>query len=80
MVIDPDKGARSLAKVWERMPSDRLALVVATYQDPALARVLSRMDPKKAAGVLALLPPGRAARLSQQMEALASRVPTEEEM
>lgn len=74
ITIDPDKGAKSIARIWEKMEPEKLAEIAATYKDLELARVLRGMETKKAAALLGLLPADRAGKLSQEMEKLASRV------
>lgn len=74
VTIDPEKGAKAIARIWEKMEPEKLAEITATYKDLELARVLRGMETKKAAALLGLLPAERAAKLSQEMEKLASRV------
>lgn len=74
VTIDPEKGAKAIARIWEKMEPEKLAEIAATYRDLELARVLRGMETKKAAALLGLLPADRAAKLSQEMEKLASRV------
>lgn len=74
VVIDPDKGAKALARIWEKMEPEKLAEIAGSYKDLELARVMRGMEAKKAAALLSLLPAERAGKLSQEMEKLASRV------
>lgn len=76
VTIDPEKGAKAIARIWEKMEAEKLAEIAATYKDIELARVMRGMETKKAAALLALLPADRAGKLSQEMEKLASRVTT----
>jgi hypothetical protein len=73
VTIDPEKGAKAIARIWEKMEPEKLAEIAATYRDLELARVLRGMETKKAAALLGQLPADRAAKLSQEMEKLASR-------
>lgn len=73
VTIDPEKGAKAIARIWEKMEPEKLAEIVATYKDIELARVLRGMETKKSAALLSLLPAERAGKLSQEMEKLASR-------
>lgn len=75
---DPALGAKKIAKVWERIEAERLAEMVKDYRDPDLAQIVVRMDPRKAADLLSTLEPARAARVSQEMQRLASIVPPTE--
>ncbi len=72
--IDPDKGAKAIARIWEKMEPEKLVEIAASYKDIELARVMSGMETKKAAALLTLLPAQRAGKLSQEMERQASMI------
>ena len=72
--IDPDQGARSLAKIWNEIESRELAGIIVVWQDEDLALILSHMENRTVAEVLSLLVPERAVQLSEQIKALASVV------
>jgi hypothetical protein len=71
-------GAKKIAKVWERIEAARLAEMVKDYKEPELAQIVVRMDPRKAADLLSVLEPPRAAKVSREMQRLASIVPPTE--
>ncbi|MCB0824608.1 MAG: hypothetical protein KDC26_00310 [Armatimonadetes bacterium] len=75
--LDPEVGAMKLAKVWNNITPSQLAPIVAEYKDPELALVLSMMDSKKVAALIAILKPDRAAKLSKEIEAIGSVIPEE---
>jgi len=73
---DPEIGAKKLAGIWNNMEPTQIVTIAATYQDEEFALVLSKMEPEVVAEVLVAMPdPKRAAKLSQQIQKLASIVP-----
>lgn len=65
---DLDKGAKAMARIWERLDPEKVAEMAGSYRDPQLARILNSMDSKKSAAVLGVLDAKRAALLCQEME------------
>lgn len=74
--IDPEKGAKKLAGVWNNMDASVLQLISAEYKPKDLALILNKMEPEKVADLLALLSPKEAASISKEMQALNSIIPT----
>lgn len=73
---DPEAGAKKLAGIWNNMEPTQIVTISASYKDDDLAFVLSKMEPEVVAEVLVAMPdPKRAAKLSQQIQELASIVP-----
>lgn len=73
---DPEAGAKKLAGIWNNMEAAQIVTISASYKDEELAFVLSKMEPEVVAEVLVAMPdPKRAAKLSQQIQELASIVP-----
>lgn len=77
--LDPEEGARKLAKVWNNIPPEQLVRIAGGYKDEELARVLSVMDAEIVAEVLAIFEPARAVRVSRELERLGSVIPEESE-
>lgn len=78
-VVDPELGAKKLAAIWNSMNAVDIVRISANYKDPEFARVLSKMESEKVAKVLAeIKDPKRAASISQEIESLASIIPTTE--
>lgn len=71
---DEEQGAKTLARVWNDIDARQLLPVAERYRDQELAQVLLVMESKKTAELLALMPPDRAAKLSQEIQDLASIV------
>ena len=71
---DAEKGAKKLAQLWNNMPSAKLAEVAKEFQDKDLAPVLVVMDPEKVAELLGLLDSKRSAKLSKELQRVASVV------
>lgn len=73
---DPEIGAKKLAGIWNNMEPSQIVTIAATYKDEEFAFVLSKMEPEIVAEVLAAMPdPKRAAKLSQQIQNIASVIP-----
>lgn len=72
---DLDKGAKTVARIWERIDPEKVVEMASNYKDPQLARILNKMDMKKSAAILGIMDAKRAALLSQEMEKLASLPP-----
>lgn len=72
---DLEKGAKSVARVWERIDPAKVVEMAASYQDPELARILNKMDAKKTAAIIGIMDAKRAALLSKEMEKQAAVPP-----
>jgi hypothetical protein len=75
--IDREKGAEAIAEVWGGLKGAQLAEISANYAPGDLARIISKMDARKAAELLAALEPERAGAVSREIERQASIVPPE---
>jgi hypothetical protein len=75
--IDREKGAEAIAEVWGGLKGAQLAEISANYAPGDLARIISKMDARKAAELLAALDPERAGAVSREIERQASIVPPE---
>ncbi len=75
--IDREKGAEAIAEVWGGLKGPQLAEISAEYAPGDLARIVSKMDARKAAELLAALDPERAGAVSREIERQASIVPPE---
>lgn len=71
---DVEKGAKKLAQLWNNMPTAKLAEVAKEFQDKDLAPILVAMDPEKVAELLGLLEAKRSAKLSKELQRVASIV------
>jgi hypothetical protein len=71
---DLDKGATKLAAVWAEMKPDDLVKIIPNYKDSELALVLKKMDESAVAELLAKLKPERAATLSRAIEVSAGQL------
>lgn len=76
-VIDPTKGAESVAGLWNEMDPNKVMGIVADWKDADVATVFRQMDPDKVAGILSILPPKRASRISALVEKQASEAKDE---
>lgn len=76
-VLDPELGAKKLAKVWNALPTEDLQAVTATFKDDELALVLSKMEVEKVAALMSEMDPKRGASISRQLARIASVVPEE---
>lgn len=63
-------GTDRLAKLWSAMDTDALAKVLEQWNDGEALRVLAKMDDKKLAELLSVLPPDRAARISMGIKSM----------
>jgi len=72
--LDLDTGAKKVAKLWNEIETDRLVKMVATWPDPDLARILTKMNLEKSTALLAALDPKRASKLSEEILKQASVV------
>ena len=77
--IDHDLGARQLAKIWNEIKTGDLVKIAEGYSDTELGRVMFFMQKSKVAEVLAKVDPDRAAKLSKEIQRLASIVPAAEQ-
>lgn len=55
---------RKLARFYEAMEAEQAAPLFANIRDDLAIKIFDRMDTKKAGGILALIPPQRAARIT----------------
>jgi flagellar motility protein MotE (MotC chaperone) len=71
--IEQAESARvaQLAKLYDGMDAKAVANLLASLEDSTVVDILPRMKAKSASAVLQLMPPKRAARLSQQMITIA---------
>lgn len=76
-VLDPELGAKKLAKVWNALSTEDLMAVSATFKDDELALVLSKMEVEKVAALVGEMDPKRGASVSRQLARIASVVPEE---
>jgi hypothetical protein len=76
---DPVQGAKALAKYWDAIETNRLLPITDTYSEPDLARILIHMQKSKVAEILGAVTPDRAAKLSRELQKLASVVPEQEQ-
>ncbi|MCE9558054.1 MAG: hypothetical protein K8R88_03815 [Armatimonadetes bacterium] len=76
--VDPVKGAKKLAKLWNEMPAPALLASVKDWKDAELARVIGVMDPEKASILLGQMEPARLDLVSREIQKQASIVPPEE--
>lgn len=77
--IDPDLGARQLAKIWNEIKTGDLVKITDGFDDDELGLVMFYMQKSKVAEVLADVTPARAAKLSREIQRLASIVPATEQ-
>ena len=62
---DTGPGETKLASLWNEMPTDKVAALVAKWPEAQLGRILAQMDDEAVTNLLAFLPPARAASLSR---------------
>lgn len=72
--MDPEQGAKKLAGLWNSVPTDKLLEITKQFKDPELARVMVAMDPEKVSELLAAMDAKRSAKLSQELQRVASIV------
>jgi len=72
---DPEKGTKKLAQLWNNLPAAKLADVAKEFQDKDLAPILVAMDPEKVAELMGMLDAKRSAKLSKELQRVASIVP-----
>lgn len=76
---NPELGAKKLAGIWNNLEPADIVRISATYKDPDLALVLSKMDAEKVAAVLSEIKDNkRAAKISQEIQNLASIIPEQQ--
>lgn len=73
IVVDPEKGAKHMAKLWSQMEPTALVPIAGKYRDDELARIVVKMSTESASQLLAALPAEKAVRVSREVEKLASR-------
>jgi hypothetical protein len=76
-ITDPELGAKALAKYWDEIEVTKLIAITETYKEPELAQVLFFMQKSKVAELLGSVSSERAARLSRELQRLASVVKVE---
>lgn len=76
-VTDPAQGAKALAKIWDEIETSKLLPITDTFKESDLAQVLFYMKKDKVANVLGAVDADRAAKLSRELQRLASVVVTE---
>ena len=76
---DPDLGARQLAKIWNEIKTGDLVKIADGFDDDELGLVMFYMQKSKVAEVLAKVTPARAAKLSKEIQRLASIVPADDD-
>ncbi len=74
---DPEQGAKALAKYWDEIDIAKLIPITETYKESELAQVLYFMQKSKVAELLSSVSSDRAARLSRELQRLASVVKEE---
>ncbi len=72
---DPSKGAKKLAQLWNNVSTPKLVELTKGFKDNELAVILNNMDPEKVAELLGQLDSTRSARLSRELQKVASIVP-----
>jgi len=77
-MIDMDKGAKKLAKVWNELPVENVLASIKDWKAPELARVIVSMEPERAAALMAKLEPKRLDEVSREIQRQASMIPIEE--
>jgi len=70
--VNPLKGAKKLAKLWNELPSGKLAEISKGWKVDDLALVLANMDAQKVAEFLSSIDAKRASELSMQIQSLGS--------
>ena len=73
---DP-KALTRLAAVYEQMPAETVTKIFAKLPDPEVIALLRKMDEKKVAQVLAIVPPDRAATLTLALSKPTPPVPVQ---
>jgi hypothetical protein len=74
---NPEQGAKALAKYWDEIDIAKLIPITETYKEQELAQVLFFMQKTKVAELLSAVSADRAARLSRELQRLASVVKEE---
>lgn len=74
---DPDAGAKKLAKLWNVMETNTLKEIAPQFKDQELALIVSKMETEKAAALLAVMDPKRAAIISREIQEIGSIIPEE---
>jgi len=74
---DPDAGAKKLAKLWNVMETTTLKEIAPQFKDQELALIVSKMETEKAAALLAVMDPKRAAIISREIQEIGSIIPEE---
>ena len=77
--IDDDPGAKQLAKIWNEIKTGDLAKIAEGYDDTELGRVMFFMQKSKVAELCAKVTPDQGAKLSKEIQRLASIVPATEQ-
>ncbi|MBS1722941.1 MAG: hypothetical protein JSS66_08315 [Armatimonadetes bacterium] len=72
---DAEAGAKKLAQYWNNVPTPKLVELSKGFSETDLALVLVKMDPEKVAEFLSALDSRRSAKLSKELQRVASLVP-----
>ncbi|MBL8047746.1 MAG: hypothetical protein JNJ45_03595 [Chthonomonas sp.] len=76
--IDPEKGAKKLAKYWNEISPASLVGIVKGWKPAEAARVVAAMDPEKASALLSQLDPKTLEIISREIQKQGSLVPITE--
>lgn len=76
--IDPEKGAKKLAKYWNEVPPANLLAIVKGWKAADAARVVAAMEPEKASALLAQMDQKTLEAISREIEKQGSLVPIAE--
>jgi len=68
---DPVKGYKTVAGLWNEMPTPKLVDITAKWREEDLSPILLRMEPEKVVEYLGLLKPEKAASLTKKIQQLA---------
>lgn len=71
--VEPERGEKKLAKLWNGIAPEALAKIVEGWKPDEVARIFSRMDPERVAPVLATMEPERASKISRAIREHAAR-------
>ncbi len=76
MKSEGDEGMRSLAKIYENMPTEEAASRIERLEERLAVKILKSMNTRVSGKVLAFVAPSKAARLTKGLErALVSQAP-----
>lgn len=72
---DAQQGTTAIAKIWAELPPKKVIEISGEYKDDELATILLAMPRENVATILGQLPADKAAKLSKEMQRIASIVP-----